>query len=98
MKVFQTREMHEAIAYAGNGEIAIHLHSIVFPRSPACFRDAVARGEQIAHVFGKDRSVLTSLARRLGVRIIVIDNPGTDKQHVDLCGAPLRKLLKEATV
>jgi hypothetical protein len=29
------------------------------------------------------------------VKVIVIDRPGTPRQHIDLCGGPLRKAVAE---
>lgn len=95
MKIFQRMQLHKAIEYAAGGGVAIHLHNIVFPKSPKCFRDAVARGESIAHVFGQDRQQLVSIAKRMGVRVIVVERQGTSRQHVDMCGKPLKKLLAE---
>lgn len=95
LQVFQTKEQDAAIAHAAAGGIAVHLHSIVFPHSPQCFRRAVARGEQIAHVFGQDAAELEKLAKHHGVRVIYIDKPGTPRQHIDMCCAPLRSLLDE---
>lgn len=96
MKVFQWRELREAMAFAADGGVAIHLHKIVFPRSPACFKRAVAAGEDIAHVFCKDRELLETLARRHGVRVVKIEHPGTNRQHVDLCGKPLASMVESA--
>lgn len=93
MKVYQCREVREAKAHAMAGGQACHLHDIVFPDSPRCFRDAVARGEQIAHLFDQDTDRLKATARRCGVRVIFVHHPGTDRQHIDMCGAPLKRLL-----
>jgi len=92
-QVFQPQELAEAKAHAQAGGIAIHLHKIVFPHSPRCFREAVARGEYIAHVFGQDKAELERLGREMGIRAIYIDKPDSDRMHIDMCGAPLRKLL-----
>ena len=73
------------------------LHTRYRIKSPTCFKRAVAAGENIAHVFCKDRELLESLARRHGVRVIKIEHPGTNRQHVDLCGQPLASLLNAAT-
>lgn len=78
------------------GGVAVHLHSIVFERSPDCFKAAVGRGERIAHLLDQDTARLYTTARRLGVRVIVIERQGKPWQHIDLCGGPLKKLLHEA--
>jgi hypothetical protein len=56
---------------------------------------AVERGEYIAHLFDQNLERLEKTARRLGINIVVIEKPGTDSQHVDLCGRPLRRALAE---
>lgn len=93
MKSFPTFELDEALAYARAGGQALHLHQIIPDRrrAPRCFVAAVDRGEDIAHLFDLDRARLVATAKRLGVKVVVVDRDGTDRQHVDLCGAPLRK-------
>jgi hypothetical protein len=95
VKAFRMMELDEALTHAAAGEQALHLHQIVFRCSPRCFRQAVARGEDIGHLFDLDRARLVATAKRLGIRKVVVDREGTDKQHVDLCGAPLFKALAE---
>jgi hypothetical protein len=95
MKVFRQLELKQALAYAAEGETAVHLHWMVFPNSPKCFRDAVAKGYPIAHVFSQDAELLIELASRSGVKRIVIGRPGTSRQHVDMCCSPLRDLMLE---
>ena len=96
MKIFQCGELREALTHAREGGQSLHLHRIVFPSSPRCFRLAVERGEDIAHLFDLDRERLVQTAKRLGVRWIVVEREGTDRQHVDLCAGPLRQALREA--
>lgn len=95
MKSFAFNEVREAVAHAADGGQALHLHRIIPDRSRAarCFVAAVDRGEDIAHLFDLDRDRLVATARRLGVRVVKIDREGTGKQHIDLCGGPLRKAL-----
>lgn len=95
MKVFQESEAREAIAHAAAGGQAIHCHQIIVnpELAPACFVRAVRRGENIAHLFDMDLQRLKVTARRLGVRVIVVEHEGTPRQHVDLCGQPLRRAL-----
>lgn len=92
-QVFQQREQRAAIEHALAGGIAVHLHCFVFPNSPNCFKAAVKRGEEIAHVFGQDAEELKQIAKAMGVKVLYIDKPGTPSQHTDFCGAPLKKLL-----
>lgn len=96
MRSFESRKMREAIAFAAGGGQALHLHTIVFPNSPKCFRDAVARGESIGHLFDQDEERLVNTARRFGVRRIVVEKRGLPTQHVDLCGAPMRAAIMES--
>lgn len=93
MKTFKTMKLREALAYAKKGGQALHLHTIIVNRqsAPRCFVQAVDRGEYIAHLFDLDKARLTKTARSLGVRVIFIDREDTPSQHIDLCGAPLRK-------
>jgi hypothetical protein len=93
MKAFQSRDVDEAKEYAMQGGQALHLHQIICDRdkAPSCFVRAVDRGEDIAHLFDQDVSRLIRTVRSLGVRIVVVEREGTPRQHVDLCGAPLRK-------
>lgn len=95
LRVFQWREIDAAVQHAANGGQAVHLHRIVFSHSPSCFKAAIKRGEQIAHLFDQDTARLTKTARRLGVRVVYIDKQGLPHQHIDLCGKPLQQLLQE---
>jgi hypothetical protein len=97
VKVFQARDLKDAIAYAAAGGQALHLHRILGLRPPACFRRDVEQGRDIAHFFDQDKERLVATVRRLGVRVVRVEREGTDKQHVDLCGAPLRKAISQAT-
>lgn len=96
MKLFAAKEIRQAVAYAQTGETAIHLHCIVFPNSPTCFKSAVIRGEWIAHVFSQDAELLKEIARRSGIRVICLEHEGSPRQHIDFCGRALRNLLLEA--
>lgn len=52
------------------------------------------RCEDIAHLFDLDTERLKTTARLLGVRVVYIDREGTDSQHIDLCGNPLKTALE----
>ena len=99
LKVFRAIEIDEALAHAKAGGQALHLHRIIPDRdkAPRCFVQAVDRGEDIAHLFDLDRVRLVKTAKRLGVKVIHVDRDGTDRQHIDLCGGPLRKAKALAT-
>ena len=96
MKVFQQRELHLAYACSAGGGQALHLMDGSFAhmqaRTPNCFKGR----RQIAHLFDFDAERLAKTARRLGVRKILIEHPGTHRQHVDLCGKPLERALAAA--
>jgi hypothetical protein len=96
--IFECFEVKEALQYAALGGQALHVHRIIVDpkRAPRCFVNAICRGEEIAHLFDRDDERLKATARRLGVRIIKIDREGTPRQHIDLCGAPLRKAIRLA--
>lgn len=82
MKVFEMKQIREAIAYAVEGGQALHLHTLnaghpLFRRYPV-----------IAHLFDRDAKRLIKTVQELGVRVIKIEYEGTPKQHIDLCGKP----------
>ena len=92
MKIFQQNQLNEAKAYAAAGGQALHLFSggiadaIARVRKiPNCFRGR----RELAHLLDQDRNRLEKTARKLGVRVVLVDRPGTPWQHVDLCGGPL---------
>lgn len=95
MKHFTVMEVEEAIEHAAAGGQALHTHRIIvdYDKAPRCFVAAVNRGEDIAHLFDQDYFRLVKTVRRLGVRVVVVEREGTPRQHVDLCGGPLRKAL-----
>ena len=96
LRVFTWREIFQAYLYSKRGGQSLHLHNIVFSSSPNCFIRAVNKGDYIGHLFDMDELRLIKTARRLGVKVIFIDGEkGTCRQHIDLCGMPLRRLLRE---
>lgn len=60
----------------------------------ACFRKT--NRQKWAHLCDDDMERLKALARRLGVKRIKVSKEGQRGQHIDLCGAPLRKAIGEA--
>lgn len=93
MRRFSHREIREAVAYAATGGQALHVwDASAWPgKAPAVFR----RYKVWAHLLDQDRARLEATARRLGVRVVVVGNPGTPRQHIDLCGGPLTRALAE---
>ena len=61
------------------------------------FVAAVDRGEDIVHLFDLDEARLVATARNLGVRVIVVERPASPRQHIDLCGAALRRAVDLAS-
>jgi len=97
MKKFGVWEVEEAWKHAEDGGQALHIHNIIvdYDKAPSCFVREVESGRMIAHLFDKDRERLEKTARRLGVRVILVERPGKKGQHIDLCGGPLRKAIAE---
>lgn len=95
MRVFSCMEVHEAKDYAAQGGQAIHLHRIISDpaRAPQCFVRAVARGEYLAHLFDQDEERLITTARKLGIRVVMVERRGQPGQHVDIMGRPLQRAL-----
>jgi hypothetical protein len=85
----------DAIAHVEAGGQALELWDKSYtlgPRAPRCFR-----GKDFAKLYDADPVRLLATARRLGVRVVVIDREGDRRrQHVDLVGGPMRRALKEA--
>lgn len=97
MRLFKCREIDEALAYAAAGGQALHVHRIIadYAKAPRCFTREVEAGRDIAHLFDQDFARLYRTAVALGVRVIVVERKGTPRQHIDLCGAPLRRAKSE---
>jgi hypothetical protein len=95
MRRFGPKEVREAKAHAMAGHQALHLHRHLGDRrtAPRVFVEAFDRGEFFAHLFDQDAARLIATARELGVRVVLIEDRFGPRQHVDLCGGPLRKAL-----
>jgi hypothetical protein len=87
---FSWRELGDALAHAAAGGQSLHLHRFAGRTAPSVFHRAIRRGEMIAHLFDQDAGRLETTARSLGVRVVVVEYRGEPRQHVDLCGGPLR--------
>lgn len=89
MKRFEFEQLKEAYQYAADGGQALHIggDAGAYPHAPTCFKRAGA----FAHLIDMDADRLEATARRLGVRKIVMGRRGSLGQHIDLCGAPLRR-------
>lgn len=51
-----------------------------------------------AHLLDANESRLIKTAKRCGVRVIKVSRRGKRGQHIDLCGKPLEKALRECEV
>jgi hypothetical protein len=99
MKLFpELKQQAEAIAHAAAGGQALMLLPRAFAhmqaRTPAVFRRE--RWSHIGKIFDQDRTRLAETARRLGVRVVLVDREGQPSQHIDLCGQPLQRGMWEA--
>lgn len=95
MKHFQEKEICEALEFVTAGGQALHIfkptRASANKRIPLPFR----RTKVWAHLLDLNKQRLVETARKLGVKIIVIDCKGGRGQHVDLCGRPLERAIKE---
>ncbi|MGD1001057.1 MAG: hypothetical protein ABSA67_10215 [Candidatus Brocadiia bacterium] len=92
MKRFSSREILQGIEYAKSGGQALHVWKGCWPNpKPRCFKD----GEPWGHLLDQDAGRLLLTALHLGVKMVKISNPGKQTQHVDLCGRPLERAMKE---
>ena len=94
MKRFEQRELRAAYAHAVTGGQALHVcdaKAFVRDDSPNCFKQS----PQFAHLFDQDHPRLVRTARRFGVRVIKVEHPGTERQHIDLCGRPLARAIAQ---
>ncbi|HUX16767.1 MAG TPA: hypothetical protein VMW52_09870 [Phycisphaerae bacterium] len=95
MKLFPTKDIKGAMAYAAAGRQALHMMTGEWAKGwggPQCFRKA----REFAHLFDQNADRLIGTARRLGVRQVVVSERGTHRQHVDLCGRPLERAKAQA--
>ena len=101
MRLFDQRSDRRALLkakrYATEGGQALHVWdpgAKGWPGAPQVFQ----RTRPWGHLLDQDLGRLTATARRLGVKVIKpgrVNGPG---QHIDLCGAPLRKAMAECEV
>jgi len=94
MKLFEENQIFEAYQFAAEGGQALHLFSDpgVYPGAPAVFK----KSREAAHLLDQDRERLIETAKQFGVRVIKVDRKGTPKQHIDLCGRPLKRAIEIA--
>lgn len=81
-RVFDTREVHEATAWADDGNVAVHLN----------FETWLFKGWRTAHLWAQNEGYLRDAARACGVDPKWIQ--GGSRQHYDLFASPLRRALQ----
>lgn len=93
MKQFDQREVREAIAHAKSGGQALHVFAAIngMP-APNCF----CKSPNWAHLFDQDEDRLRNTAKQLGIKRIFVHQPGTEKQHIDICGKVLQRAIEVA--
>lgn len=95
MKLFQHREVLEAYKYVADGGQALHVWAPLggkWPGAPKCF---LKSNKQWGHLMDLDEERLVETAKRLGVKVIKVAQCGRRSQHINLCGKPLEKAIKE---
>lgn len=95
MKRFDQRQLLAAYAHAKSGGQALHVCDVapfITKRTPGCFR----RSAQFAHLFDQNLCRLKATARHLGVRVLKVERVGEIGQHIDLCGQPLARAIKQS--
>lgn len=104
MKLFTRNELKEALEFSLRGGQALQVYDsnkIPFGlRAGKSVPGVFLRYREWAHLFDRNKRRLKKTAKSIGIKRIVIDRKGTRKQHVDICGAPLRnaKLLCETEI
>lgn len=95
MILFPGNRTPEAIAAINDGGQVLELWDKSYtmgPHAPSCFR-----GKNFAKLYDNDKARLIETARKLGVRVIVVDCEGQPgRQHIDLVGKPMERAKQEA--
>ena len=95
MKLFQHMELLEAYKHVANDGQALHVWippEGKWPGAPKCF---LKSNKQWGHLMDLNEERLIETAKRLGVKVIKVAQCGRRSQHIDLCGKPLEKAIKE---
>jgi len=92
-KYFEVRRIRQARKHADAGGQALLVPGCDchWPNAPKCFQ-----GHRYGYLFDRDIQRLKLTASTLGVRVIKVDKPGQPGQHVNLCGKPLQRAIKES--
>lgn len=85
MKLFELHQLFDAIKFAADGGQALYRDKARFRHAARYFREAVARGEFIGHIFDLDRERLVATALKVGASPRVYSEP-KDRQHINLFG------------
>lgn len=91
-KLFGETDIFEAYKFAETGGVALHVFggAAAYPGAPACFK----RCSEAGHLFDRDIKRVKELAAIFGVCNVKVSHKGSSKQHVDLCGKPLKKAVE----
>jgi LDH2 family malate/lactate/ureidoglycolate dehydrogenase len=83
------RSLKAAIDHARSGGEAVYMHRVLSPSDPESFLTAYANDEYLGSLFDRDAERLARTANELGIGFARVHRPGTDGQHIRLCGTPL---------
>ncbi len=89
MKLFKSAQIRKALEYSKGGKQSLHVYTpAFFPKNvPPVF----TKSKEWAHLFDQDKARLIETAKSLGVKKIYVHHENNQKQHIDLCGLPLKK-------
>ena len=87
MRVFAFREIHAAYAHSQAGGQALHLHGLHGGRAPYC------QYPVLGHLLDQDLVRLIQTAQDLGLRRFMVEDEDTHRQHIDLYGDSLARVL-----
>jgi len=88
----EDKQILDAYKFTASGGGALHLFHDpgVYPGAPPVFK----KSREAAHLLDQDLQRLREIAKALGVRVIKVSYEGTPKQHIDLCGRPLKRAIE----
>lgn len=85
--------LRAAIQEAANGGQGLMVHApIPVMSAPECFKRAKLWGK----LYDQNAKRLVETAQSLGVNVRVLHHLGTPRQHIDLCGGPLMRAMRQA--
>lgn len=93
LKTFEYRDFENIVKHTEAGGLAFSVWPGSYAdhdKAPRCFRGLAEYGK----VYGKDAFDLEALAKKLGVKVVVIDRRGQVNQHIDICRGPFERAKK----